>query len=70
MQSGARELVIRSWYSVANLSMFLLLLIIVGFVLPSVGFERNNLPLYSDCVFSLVLVFGAAIAWATETCLC
>jgi hypothetical protein len=52
-----------SWQSEANLSLFLFLLIVVGFVLPSVGFEKNNFPLYADIVFSIVLVVGAAIAW-------
>lgn len=47
----------------ASLSLFLLLLIAVVFVLPSLGFEKNNIPLYSDIVFSVVLVFGATIAW-------
>jgi hypothetical protein len=42
---------------------FLFLLIVVGFVLPSVGFEKNHLRLYADIAFSVVLVVGAAIAW-------
>jgi hypothetical protein len=51
------------WQSEANLSLFLVLLVVVAFVLPSLGIERNNLPLYGDIVFSIVLVVGAAIAW-------
>jgi hypothetical protein len=32
-------------------------------VLPSLGFEKHNLPLYADITFTVVLVVGAAIAW-------
>jgi hypothetical protein len=39
------------------------LLIVVEFVLPSLGFERNDLQLYGDIVFSIVLIFGCAVAW-------
>src|SRR5277367_4147699 len=53
----------RDWWSEANLSLFLLLLILLGFVFPSLGVEKNNLPLYADIAFSVVLVVGAAIAW-------
>ncbi len=63
MHSSARELMTRSWPSQANLSLFLFLSIMVGFVLPSVGFERNNLQLYGVCAFSLMSLFGAALAW-------
>jgi hypothetical protein len=47
----------------ASLRLFLFFLIAVVFVLPSLGLEKNNVPLYSDIVFSLVLVFGSMIAW-------
>src|SRR5271169_6336051 len=63
MHSRTRDLLTRGWQSEANLALFLFLLILVGFVLPSLGFEKNNLPLYADAVFSIVLVVGAAIAW-------
>jgi Ion channel len=59
----ARALIAESWQSQANLSFFLLLLVVVGFVLPSLGFGRDNARLYSDIVFSLLLVSGMAIAW-------
>jgi hypothetical protein len=64
MHTKVRDLLSRRWESEAYLSLFLVLLILVGFVLPSIGFERENLTLYSDVVFSVVLVLGAAIAWA------
>jgi hypothetical protein len=58
---------ILAWWSEANLSLFLLLLVLLGFVFPSLGFEKNNLPLYSDIAFSVVLVVGAVIAWGNRT---
>jgi hypothetical protein len=63
MPSKTRDVLTRSWQSEANLSFFLFLLIIVGFVLPSLGLERNYFPLYADMAFSIVLFVGAAIAW-------
>jgi len=62
MHSKTRDLLTRSWQSAANLSVFLFLLILVGFVLPSLGFEKNNLPLYADIAFTVLLVVGVAIA--------
>jgi hypothetical protein len=66
MHSKARDLLARGWPSEANLSFFLFLLILAGFVLPSLGFEKHNLPLYADVTFSVVLVAGAAIAWGEK----
>jgi hypothetical protein len=63
MHSRTRDLLARGWRSEANLSLFLFLLIVVGFVLPSLGFEKHNLPLYADITFTVVLVVGAVIAW-------
>jgi len=57
----------RDWWSEANLSLFLLLLILLGFVFPSLGVEKNNLPLYSDIAFSVVLVVGAVVAWGNRS---
>jgi hypothetical protein len=63
MSSNIRERATRSWRSGTSLSVFLVLLIVVEFVLPSLGVERNNLQLYSDIAFSIVLIFGCAVAW-------
>lgn len=63
MPSKARDLLARGWPSEANLSLFLFLLILVGFVLPSLGFEKHNSSIYEDIVFIVVLVVGTAIAW-------
>jgi hypothetical protein len=67
MHSKTRDLLSHSWQSQANLSFFLLLLVVVTFVLPSMGFEKSNLPIYSDIAFSFALVVGAAIAWENRT---
>jgi hypothetical protein len=66
MQSKTRDLLARGWQSQINLSLFLFLLILVGFVLPSLGFEKHDLPLYADVAFSIVLVAGSAIAWGEK----
>jgi hypothetical protein len=58
-----RDLLTRSWQSQANLSLFLLLLILVVFFLPSVGFEKNSLHFYNDAAAAVVAVVGTAIAW-------
>ena len=58
MHSKTRDLLTHTWQSQANLSLFLFLLVIVGFVIPSLGLEKNNFPLYADIAFSVVLVAG------------
>ena len=63
VREKARALITESWQSQANLSFFLLLLVAVGFVLPSLGFGRDDTKLYSDIAFSLMLISGVAIAW-------
>ena len=46
MPIKTRDLLARSWQSQANLSLFLLLLILISFVLPAVGlcFDPNKAP--------------------------
>jgi hypothetical protein len=66
MHAKIRDLLALRWQSEANLSLFLFLLVAVGFVLPSLGFEKNNLPIYEDIVFSVVLAVGTAIAWGNR----
>jgi hypothetical protein len=67
MNLKTRDLLSHSWQSQANLSFFLFLLVVVTFVLPSMGFEKSSLPLYSDIAFSFALVVGAAIGWENRT---
>ena len=66
MPVKTRDLMRRSWQSEANLSLFLCLLILLAFVMPSMGFEKHNMPLYEDMAFSVVSVVGAAIAWGNR----
>jgi Ion channel len=66
MPVKTRDLMRRSWQSQANLFVFLCLLILLAFVIPSMGFEKHNLPLYEDMAFSVVSVVGAAIAWGNR----
>lgn len=63
VRKKARALIEQSWQSQANLSFFLTLLVALGFVLPVLGFGKNDEILYSDFVFSLLLASGVAIAW-------
>jgi ion channel len=63
VRNKARALITQSWQSQANLSFFLALLITLGFILPSLGFGKSDEVLYSDWVFSLMLISGVAIAW-------
>jgi hypothetical protein len=63
MPLKTRDLLTRSWQSQANLSLFLLLLILAAFLLPSVGFEKNSLHFYDDAAASVVAVARTAIVW-------
>jgi hypothetical protein len=58
-----REVVTQTWQSEANMSVFLGLLVLVVFVIPSLGIERNDERLYSNWGTSLLLVCGVAISW-------
>jgi hypothetical protein len=63
MSLKTRDLLTRSWQSQANLSLFLLLLVLIVFLLPSLGFEKNSLHFYDDAAASVLAVVGTAIAW-------
>jgi len=63
VRKRARALITESWQSQANLSFFLILLVLGAFVFPSMGFGRSDTKLYSDIAFSLLLISGIAIAW-------
>jgi hypothetical protein len=58
-----REVVTQTWQSEANMSVFLGLLVLLVFVIPSLGIERNDERLYSNWGTSLLLVCGVAISW-------
>lgn len=63
VRGKARTLLKENWESQANLAFFLALQIVLGLVLPSLGFGKGNEDLYSAIGFSLMLISGAAIAW-------
>jgi len=63
MPRNVREVVAQTWQSEANLSIFLALLVLLIFVIPSLGLERDNERLYGNLMTSVLLVCGAAIAW-------
>jgi hypothetical protein len=58
-----REVVTQTWQTEANLSVFLALLVLVIFVIPSLGLERSAERLYGNLGTSVILVCGAAVAW-------
>lgn len=63
VRKKAKVIIIDTWQSQANLSLFLVLLVLIAFVLPAVGFGRENFQRYSALGFSIMLISGVAIAW-------
>jgi hypothetical protein len=63
MPRKVRDVIVQTWQSEANLSLFLALLVLLAFVLPALGLERQNERLYSNLATSVVLISGVAIAW-------
>jgi voltage-gated potassium channel Kch len=66
MPNKVRDLVRETWETEANLSLFLCLLVLVVFVLPSLGFAREDERLYTDISYTVILSSGAALAWRTR----
>jgi hypothetical protein len=63
MPRKVREVIAQSWESQANLSLFLALLVLLVFVVPSLGLERADERLYSELTSSVLVISGVAIAW-------
>ena len=59
----ATGLIKETWQSQANLSLFLALEVLIAFVLPTLGFGKDDARLYANIGFSIMLVSGVAIAW-------
>jgi hypothetical protein len=59
----AKVAITESWQSQANLMFFLALLILVSFVLPTLGFGREDEALYGSVAYSVMLLSGVALAW-------
>jgi len=58
-----RHLVHETWEARANLSFFLILLVLFVFILPLTGLVEKHFSLYVDVGYSLLLVSGIAIGW-------
>lgn len=63
VRGKARDLLAQTWESQANLALFLALLVFCAFVLPTIGFGSEHATLYSDCVYTVLVTSGVAIAW-------
>ena len=63
VREKARVIIHDSWESQANLSFFLILEVVIAFILPSLGFGKDDFRLYSALGFSVMLISGVAIAW-------
>jgi len=59
----AQAFIAESWQSQTNLAFFLALQIMLGLILPSLGFGKSDEQLYGDIGLSLMLISGVAIAW-------
>ena len=66
LRPKAKELIVQTWQSQANLSIFLGLLVVSIFVLPAVTGKRIDIRLWSDIIGSLLLIAGVAIAWGRQ----
>ena len=69
VRAKARRVITDTWQSQANLSLFLGLIVLLGFVFPAMGFARDDFRLYSYLGFTLMLISGTAIAWGHRTLL-
>lgn len=59
----ARALIVETWQSQANLSLFLILLAVTVFVLPALQLKPHRAVFWADVVYSFVLASGVAIGW-------
>src|SRR5215471_3725179 len=63
VRKKATRIIKDSWQTQANLSFFLILQVLIAFVLPTLGVGRDDLRIYADVGFSIMLVSGIALAW-------
>jgi hypothetical protein len=56
-------LIVQTWQSQLNLSLFLGLLVLTVFLFPILGLERPYGRFARDLAFSVILISGVAIAW-------
>ena len=63
LHPNARRLIAQTWQSQANLSVFLILLVVSVFILPLLSDRLKNIGFYTDLVLTLMMSAGVAIAW-------
>jgi hypothetical protein len=63
VRAKARRVIADTWQSQANLSLFLGILIAFAFLFPILGLGHNDIKLYADLAFTMLLISGVAIAW-------
>jgi hypothetical protein len=63
IRERARHLVVDSWQSEANLSVFLGLVVLITFVFPLTRVVNEHLNVYVDVAYTLVLISGVALTW-------
>lgn len=63
MRPKTRHLIEQTWQSQANLSVFLILLIVAVFVLPALDRNQGRFALDADIVSTCLLATGVAIGW-------
>ncbi len=63
VRAKAKRVLADTWQSQANLSVFLGTVVVFAFIFPILGLGRNDIKLYADIAFTLLLVSGVAIAW-------
>ena len=59
----ARQIIEQTWQSQANLSVFLVLLIVAVFILPALDRRQGSFTRDADIVSTLLLATGVAIGW-------
>jgi len=63
VKQRARRFVQDTWEAQANLSFFLLMLVLFTFVFPLTTVVEQHMNIYVDIAYSLLLVSGMAISW-------
>lgn len=63
VRTRAKGIIVDTWQSQANLSLFLGLQVLIAFILPVLGFGREDFNRYTAIGYSVMLISGVAIGW-------
>jgi Ion channel len=63
VRTRAKGIIVDTWQSQANLSLFLVLQVLIAFILPAIGFGREDFHRYTALGYSVMLISGVAIGW-------